>query len=75
MSSYTQRPVLVGVDGSEGSWLALGLAAGEAAMRQLPLRIVHVARADLSAARAVVADASARASRWYPGLAVDVHVD
>lgn len=74
MSSLTQRPVLVGVDGSEGSWHALGLAAGEAVMRRLPLRIVHVARADLRAARDVVADATARVSRWYPDLAVDVHV-
>ncbi|MFE3250724.1 universal stress protein [Streptomyces sp. NPDC059209] len=34
-------PLVVGVDGSEGSLRALDWAAGEAARRGLPLRIVH----------------------------------
>lgn len=66
--------MLVGVDGSRGSLHALGLAAAEATLRRLPLRIVHVARVDVRAGRAVVADAGARALRRYPDLAVDVHV-
>jgi nucleotide-binding universal stress UspA family protein len=74
MSSYLRRPVLVGVDGSRGSLHALGLAAAEASLRRLPLRIVHVARVDVRAGRALVADARARAVRRYPDLAIDVDV-
>lgn len=74
MSSYGQRPVLVGVDGSRGALHALGLAAAEAALRRLPLRIVHVARTDSRSGRATVADACARVLRRYPSLAVDVQV-
>ncbi|WP_328886807.1 universal stress protein [Streptomyces sp. NBC_00316] len=36
-----QLPVVVGVDGSEGSLRALDWAATEAARRQLPLRVIH----------------------------------
>jgi nucleotide-binding universal stress UspA family protein len=36
-----RRPVVVGVDGSEDSLAAADLAADEAAVRQLPLEIVH----------------------------------
>jgi nucleotide-binding universal stress UspA family protein len=74
MTRYAQRPVVVGVDGSEGSRHALGLAAAEAAMRRLPLRIVHVAAADVTAARTVAASAAARVLRRFPDLPVEVHV-
>ncbi|MEV4582906.1 universal stress protein [Nonomuraea jabiensis] len=36
------RAVVVGVDGSRTAWSALAWAAGDAARRGLPLRIVHV---------------------------------
>lgn len=36
-----ERPVVVGVDGSEGSLRALDWAAAEAARRRLPLRVLH----------------------------------
>lgn len=74
MSSYVPRPVLVGVDGSNGSMHALGLAAAEANLRGLPLRILNVAHTDDGSARALVGDARARVSRRYPNLAVEVHV-
>ncbi len=74
MSSYEQRPVLVGVDGSRGALHAVGLAAAEAALRRLPLRIMHVAGAGGWSEWALVADARARVLPRYPGLAVDVQV-
>jgi nucleotide-binding universal stress UspA family protein len=43
------RPVLVGVDGSAPSIAALRQAAGEAAMRGVPLRVVHAWTAELPA--------------------------
>lgn len=72
--SSLQRPVLVGVDGSRGALHALGLAATEAAAYRLPLRILHVARADPRRGRAAVADAEARALRRYPQLEIDARV-
>jgi len=39
-------PVMVGVDGSESSRLAVGLGADEAALRDVPLVLVHVGPSD-----------------------------
>jgi nucleotide-binding universal stress UspA family protein len=39
------RPVVVGVDGSQASLVALDWAAEEAALHEVPLRVVHVAPA------------------------------
>jgi nucleotide-binding universal stress UspA family protein len=39
-----QRPVVVGVDGSDGSDTAVGWAVAEARARRVPLRLVHVFR-------------------------------
>jgi nucleotide-binding universal stress UspA family protein len=72
MMPHSQPPVLVGVDGSRGSLHALGLASAEADLRQVPLRIMHVARADPEAGRAILADAAARVRRLYPHLPVAV---
>ena len=40
--SSTRQPIVVGVDGSKCDEQAIEWAAGEASMRHLPLRIVHV---------------------------------
>jgi len=74
MSSFVRRQVLVGLDGSRCSLHALRLGAAEAALRRLPLRLVHVARVDESAGRAIIADAAARAIRRHPQLVIDVEV-
>jgi nucleotide-binding universal stress UspA family protein len=44
---FTDKPVLVGYDGSPSSELALHWAADEARRRRLPLRILHAATPDL----------------------------
>ena len=41
MTTVAGAPVVVGVDGSARSLAAVGVAAGEAALRHRPLRIVH----------------------------------
>ncbi|MGW2022908.1 universal stress protein [Streptomyces decoyicus] len=38
------RPLVVGVDGSDGSFLALDWAVDEAALHELPLRLVYASR-------------------------------
>ncbi|WP_237572404.1 universal stress protein [Mycolicibacterium lacusdiani] len=74
MSNTSTRPgIVVGVDGSPGSVVALRWAARNAEMRNLPLTLVHVCHGHrehgqriLSEARQVVADAC-------PGGSVRVH--
>ncbi len=39
--SATRKAIVVGVDGSPGSYLALDWAVEEATRRGLPLRIIH----------------------------------
>jgi len=74
----THHPVVVGVDGSPASRDALHWAAAEAAVRGLPLRIMHaVGPADperWTAARAMIAEAVARARAWQSGIAVSGEV-
>ncbi|MEW2144813.1 universal stress protein [Micromonospora vinacea] len=82
-------PVLVGVDGSESSRLAIRLGADEAALRDVPLVLVHVAPADgdrtvpeeieesqaayQAEAVRLLADASALARAEHPDLVVREH--
>lgn len=82
-------PVVVGVDGSESSLLALDWAVDEAARRGVPLRIVHTSlwdryepdptdNEDLARARKAVAvlvtSATERAVRRQPQAEVEVEV-
>jgi nucleotide-binding universal stress UspA family protein len=80
-------PVVVGIDGSSGSGPAQDFAADEAALRDLPLAIVHVWSLDGSrparetyaeteaagraAAERLLAKAAAAARQRHPGLAVE----
>ncbi|WP_406066123.1 universal stress protein [Micromonospora sp. NBC_00860] len=82
-------PVLVGVDGSESSRLAVGLGADEAALRDVPLVLVHVGPPDggrtvpeeieesqaayQAEAVRLLADASALARADHPDLVVREH--
>jgi nucleotide-binding universal stress UspA family protein len=70
----TRNPVVVGVDGSPPSREALGWAANEASSRELPLRVLHAVSsaepARWTAARAMIAEAVARARALQPGLTV-----
>ncbi|MGW1447480.1 universal stress protein [Micromonospora sp. NPDC002411] len=82
-------PVLVGVDGSESSRLAAGYAADEAALRDVPVVLVHVGpptegrtvpeeieesqAAYQADAVRLLADASAAVRAEYPDLVVREH--
>ncbi len=77
-----ERPVVVGVDGSDSSMHALDRAAEEARLRGLPLRIVYAslwerygegAAEEKEAEERVLADAVERAARWVPGAEVTAH--
>ncbi|KEF16709.1 MULTISPECIES: universal stress protein [Streptomyces] len=71
-----ERPVVVGVDGSDAGMHALDWAAEEARLRGLPLRIVHAslwerygegAAEEKKAEERVLSDAVERAARWAGG--------
>ncbi|MCS0636703.1 universal stress protein [Streptomyces sp. LP05-1] len=77
------RAVAVGVDGSPESLAAADWAAHEAALRGVPLRVVHAwswqpldvpvvqdREAEAESARAVLAEAAARVGGRHPGLDV-----
>lgn len=68
-------PVVVGV-GSSASLRAVGLAADEAMVRQVPLVVIHVHPATglAAGARELVALAASRARAAHPGLQVDAQV-
>ena len=73
----THLPITVGTDGSKPSLRAVDWAAGEAAARGLPLRIVSVpelpARMSAHHARALGCAAD-RAAAQQPGLAIDARL-
>lgn len=77
------RPILVGIDRSETAKAALEWAAREAALRQVPLRLLHAFSWPLlsvpidprstsawSEAEQLVADCEARAARIAPGIEI-----
>jgi nucleotide-binding universal stress UspA family protein len=66
----TGRPVVVGVDGSPGAARAVAWAAGEAARRQRPLRVVAVLPAHGVRSAFLASDAVEDARRAVPGLEV-----
>ncbi|MEV5358276.1 universal stress protein [Streptomyces sp. NPDC052693] len=86
----TELPLVVGVDGSDGSMPAVDWAADEAALHGLPLRLVHGSlweRYETSAPSAgpprppgramadhIVACAAERAARRHPGVPVTTGV-
>ncbi|MEV5875419.1 universal stress protein [Streptomyces sp. NPDC052101] len=66
-------PLVVGVDGSEGSLEAVDWAADEAARHGVPLRLLHAAAGEREASEVVDA-ASARARRRAPAVPLSSEV-
>ena len=70
----TRNPVVVGLDGSTASWGALRWAVRHAALRGLPLRVLHAAGSAgpeaWAAGRSMIAEAVAEARALRPGLTV-----
>jgi len=78
MAMQPLGPVVVGVDGSESSMLALDLAAEEAAARATALTVLHAydgGRDALAAAHRIVAVAAGRAGAEHPMVSVRGVVD
>jgi nucleotide-binding universal stress UspA family protein len=81
------KPVVVGYDGSAESEHALHWALAEAGRRQLPVLVAHAAVPDvlmtgvgmgyyepdavIDAGKAVLAEATAKAAEWAPGVVLD----
>jgi nucleotide-binding universal stress UspA family protein len=69
--SVAGQPVVVGIDGSDLSTIALAWGVDEARRRSRPLRLVHTAdRADLETGEKMLDDALVRARRAVPDLDV-----
>jgi nucleotide-binding universal stress UspA family protein len=70
------QPVVVGIDGSDLSNVALAWGVDEARRRSRPLRLVHTAeRADWAMGEKMLDDASARARRAVPDLDISTVLD
>jgi nucleotide-binding universal stress UspA family protein len=84
MSDLTGRPIVVGIDGSDESYVGLAWAVHEARHQRRPLRLVHAwevpvpgyvpvpASVDLvrESAEAVLSDAVTKAEEWAGGVRV-----
>lgn len=84
MNDLTGRPIVVGIDGSDESYVGLAWAVHEARHQNRPLRLVHAwevpvpgyvpvpASVDLvrESAEAVLADALTKAEEWAAGVRV-----
>jgi nucleotide-binding universal stress UspA family protein len=88
MAALTGRPVVVGVDGSDASFVGLAWAVHEAMREHRPVRLVHAwevpvpgyvpvpSSVDLvrESAEATLADSRAKAQQWAPGLSLDTRL-
>ncbi|MFF2409891.1 universal stress protein [Streptomyces sp. NPDC058092] len=63
-----QLPIVVGVDGSEGSLRALDWAAAEAARSRLPLRVIHASLWERYEGMLPPSTPSVRPSRSSPSI-------
>lgn len=72
----TGRPVVVGIDGSDLSTVALAWGADEARRRSCPLRLVHTAEhADRPAGQDLLDAVAVRTRKAVPDLVVDTVLD